>query len=271
MIFEHEIPSGSKLYFNKSAKIKRELESIAASFFEARGFKEIVTPAFSYHQHESFDDKKVLIRINDSTNHEVTLRADSTIDVVRIVTKRLGRSTQDKKWFYIQPVFTFPTNEQYQIGAEIIEGNMKEVAKIAVELFERLDFKPILQIANIAIPKILHSKYNISINDIKEMNIESILNTPYSWIEDLEDLSKYPMDIKEELLKIKEIAKTLLYKRIIISPLYYAQMLYYDSLLIRAFEDNNLYLTGGEYIVNDINGAGFALNLDALIARFIKG
>ncbi len=30
MIFEHEIPSGSRLYFGQSAKIKREIESIAS-------------------------------------------------------------------------------------------------------------------------------------------------------------------------------------------------------------------------------------------------
>ncbi|MCF6206764.1 MAG: ATP phosphoribosyltransferase regulatory subunit, partial [Sulfurovum sp.] len=102
MIFEHEIPSGSKLYFGESARIKREIEFVSAEMLENFGFEEIVTPLFSYHQHESFDDQKPLVRLNDEQNHEVTLRADSTADVVRIVTKRLGRSTASKKWFYIQ-------------------------------------------------------------------------------------------------------------------------------------------------------------------------
>ena len=117
MIFEHEIPSGSRLYFAKTAKIKREIENIASETLYGLGFEEIVTPLFSYHQHESFDEQKPLVRLNDEENHEVTLRADSTADVVRIVTKRLGRSTESKKWFYIQPTVTFPTKEQYQIGA----------------------------------------------------------------------------------------------------------------------------------------------------------
>ena len=129
MVYEHEIPSGSKLYFGESAKIKREIEFVSAELLDNLGFAEIVTPLFSYHQHESFDDKKPLLKLNDEQNHEVTLRADSTADVVRIVTKRLGRSTESKKWFYIQPTVTFPTKEQYQIGAEVIDGSFEEIAK----------------------------------------------------------------------------------------------------------------------------------------------
>ena len=94
MIFEHEIPSGSRLYFGKSAKLKREIENSASGVLAALGFEEIVTPIFSYHQHESFEKSNTLVRLNDESNHEVTLRADSTADVVRIVTKRLGRSKE---------------------------------------------------------------------------------------------------------------------------------------------------------------------------------
>jgi len=46
MIFEHEIPTGSKLYFGESAKIKRNIESIASEMLSQRGFEEIVTPLF---------------------------------------------------------------------------------------------------------------------------------------------------------------------------------------------------------------------------------
>ena len=52
MIFEHEIPSGSKLYFGESAKVKREIEFVSAELLENLGFEEIVTPLFSYHQRE---------------------------------------------------------------------------------------------------------------------------------------------------------------------------------------------------------------------------
>ncbi len=43
MILEHEIPSGSKLYFGNSAKIKREIEKVASDIL-SKGFEEIVTP-----------------------------------------------------------------------------------------------------------------------------------------------------------------------------------------------------------------------------------
>ncbi len=138
MIFEHEIPSGSKLYFGESAKVKRDIEYVASETLDNLGFEEIVTPLFSYHQHESFDDKKPLVRLNDEENHEVTLRADSTADVVRIVTKRLGRSTESKKWFYIQPTVSFPTKEQYQIGAEMIDGSFKEIVKTTTTLLSQI-------------------------------------------------------------------------------------------------------------------------------------
>jgi len=47
MVYEHEIPSGSKLYFGESAKIKREIEFVSAELLDNLGFEEIVTPLFS--------------------------------------------------------------------------------------------------------------------------------------------------------------------------------------------------------------------------------
>jgi len=140
MIFEHEIPSSSRLYFGKSAKLKREIEQSSATILQELGFSEISTPLFSYHQHNVFNDSRVLIRLNDAKNSQVSLRADSTVDVVRIVTKRLSRSEDTKKWFYIQPIFTFPTTEVYQIGAEVIGGSLDELANIATKILNKQKF-----------------------------------------------------------------------------------------------------------------------------------
>ncbi len=117
MIYEHEIPNLTRLYFGKSAMQKRKVESVASDILVKNGYEEIVTPLLSYHQHESINEKE-LIRFSDSQNHIITLRADSTLDVVRIITKRLGRSVEQNRWFYIQPVFRYPSMEQYQIGSE---------------------------------------------------------------------------------------------------------------------------------------------------------
>jgi len=276
MIFEHEIPSGSHLYFGKSAKLKREIEYVASQTFDSLGFEEIVTPLFSYHQHEYFDDQKPLIRLNDEENHEVTLRADSTADVVRIVTKRLGRSTESKKWFYIQPTVSFPTKEQYQIGAEVIGGNFEKMAETTVSLLKQLEIEPIMQISNIRIPHLLNEKYGISLEVLKSMHVEQILAADLPWIEklvrvnsvnDLEDLSAFPDDIRAELEKIKLATVKVEYNNMVISPLFYAKMRYYDSLTFRMFEDNSLLAMGGIYTIDGVEAAGFALYTDECIAN----
>lgn len=275
MIFEHEIPSGSKLYFGESAKVKREIEFVSAELLDNLGFEEIVTPVFSYHQHDSFDDKKPLLKLNDEENHEVTLRADSTADVVRIVTKRLGRSTESKKWFYIQPTLTFPTKEQYQIGAEVIDGSFEEIVKTTTMLLSEMDAKPVMQIANIRIPQILNEKYGVSLDVLKSMHVEQIMGANLSWIEqlvrmhtvsDLDDLTAFPSDIKAELEKIKEATQSVKYNNMVISPLFYAKMRYYDSLTFRMFEANSLLAMGGIYNIDGIEAAGFALYTDECVS-----
>lgn len=279
MIFEHEIPSGSKLYFAESAKVKREIEFVSAEMLENLGFEEIVTPLFSYHQHEYFDDKKPLVRLGDAENHEVTLRADSTADVVRIVTKRLGRSTESKKWFYIQPTVSFPTREQYQIGAEILGGSFEEIVRTSSMLLKEIGAKPVMQVANIRIPHLLNEKYGVSLDVLKAMHVEQILEADLPWIEqlvrlnsveDLDDLSAFPEDIQAELEKIKEATRKVESANMVISPLFYAKMRYYDSLTFRMFEGNSLLAMGGIYMIDDVEAAGFALYTDECIVSKMK-
>ncbi len=276
MIFEHEIPSGSRLYFGESAKLKREIEFTSAEMLENLGFEEIVTPIFSYHQHECFDDRKLLVRLNDEANHEVTLRADSTADVVRIVTKRLGRSSEAKKWFYVQPTVTFPTREQYQIGAEIIDGSFEEVVRAATMLLHEIGIEPVMQIANIRIPHLLNEKYGVSLKVLKSMHLEQIMQADLPWIEqlvrinsvsDLEEMDAFPSDIREELEKIKAVTEKVSYGKMVISPLYYAKMRYYDSLTFRMFEENALLAMGGTYAIDGVDAAGFALYTDECIVN----
>jgi histidyl-tRNA synthetase len=248
----------------------------AGFILEMLGFEEIVTPLFSYHQHECFEDQKLLVRLNDEENHEVTLRADSTADVVRIVTKRLGRSTESKKWFYIQPTVTFPTKEQYQIGAEVIDGSFEEIAETTTTLLKQIGSEPVMQIANIRIPHLLNEKYGVSLDVLKSMHVEQIMTADLPWIEqlirinavsDLEDLNLFPDDIKVELEKIKEATDKVAYNNMVISPLFYAKMRYYDSLTFRMFEGNSLLAMGGIYTIDGVEAAGFALYTDECISN----
>lgn len=274
MIFEHEIPSGSKLYFGKSAKLKREIEFITSKRLEELGFEEIVTPLFSYHQHDSFDNTDTLIRLNDNHNHTVTLRADSTPDVLRIATKRLGRSVELKKWFYIQPTVTFPTTEHYQVGGEILHGDFQNTLSVTLELLSLIGLKPLLQISNMRIPQLLNEKYGVSIDVLKNMNVETLLEDKNIWIKslvmmhsvsDLDNLDIYPEDVKGELQKLKHEASSVDYASVIISPLYYSKMRYYESLTFKIFSGNSLLAMGGSYTIDNENASGFAIYTDECI------
>ncbi len=279
MIFEHEIPQDSKLYFGECAKIKRQIEATCADILDKNGYEEIVTPLFSYHQHISFNDEKTLLHLHDEKNRTVTLRADSTADVVRIVTKRIGRTTESKKWFYIQPSLSFPTKEQYQVGAEIIDGSFKEIIDTAIKLINRLELDTILQISNMRIPLLLSRKYNIDLTLLYDTNIEKILKLDIPWIsrlvkihriEDLDNLDGIPEDIKSELMVIKDTVSNIDYKSIVIAPLYYAKLRYYDSLMFKMFNRNELLARGGIYSIGDVKASGFALYIDECINQKIK-
>jgi len=274
MIFEHEIPSKSKLYFGECARIKRQIEYDCAETFYEHDFEEIVTPLFSYHQHGAFDDEKKLLHLHDEHNHTVTLRADSTSDVVRIVTKRIGRTTESKKWFYIQPSVSFPTQEQYQIGAEILDGSFSEVVNIAVTLVEESELEATLQVSNMRIPLLLNEKYGVDLQLLQDTRLEKILSLDIPWIPklvyiheagDLDDLDDIPNDIKAELILMRDAIEKISYEDIVVAPLFYAKMRYYGSLTFRMFHENELLVRGGLYQIEDVNAAGFALYTDACI------
>jgi hypothetical protein len=86
-------------------------------------------------------------------------------------------------------------------------------------------------------------------------------------VEDLVNLSHFPDDIAKELKKIRDVASRIEYDNIVISPLYYAKMRYYESLTFKMFEDNTLLAMGGIYTVDNIEAAGFALYTDECIAH----
>jgi len=282
MILEHEIPNGSKLYFGESAKVKRHIENIASEVLDANGFEEIVTPIFSYHQHLSIADKKELIRVNDEKNNSLSLRADSTIDVVRIIEKRLGTNTKQKKWFYIQPVVTYPTTEQYQVGVEFMgEKKLSSVMNLAVEIFDKLEVQPLIQISNIKIPEILVEMFDeLTINDFRHFNIEKFLNLKVDWVEKLvylqyvENIDEViviaPEAIKVELNKIKELCSEMKCENSVIAPMYYAKMLYYDELFFRVIDKNEVYARGGRYKNAELTSVGFAIYTDALCDTLTK-
>ena len=282
MILEHEIPNGSKLYFGNSAKTKRRIEHVASDILDASGFEEIVTPVFSYHQHLSIGNDKELIRSADAQNNALSLRADSTIDVVRILEKRLGRNTEHKKWFYIQPVYRFPTEEQYQVGVEYMgEKKLSSVMNIAKQIFETLELDPLIQISNIRIPKLLVEMFDeLSIEDFRHINIEKFLSLNVEWLENLvylqyvdqidEVIEIVPESIKIELQKMKELCTEVECKNAVLAPMYYAKMLYYDELFFRVIDQNEVFARGGRYKTQELTSVGFAIYTDEVCEKLSK-
>jgi len=281
MIFEHEIPKGSRLYFGKLAKAKRALENSVCKILEDSGFEEILTPNFSYSQHQSIANDKKLIKFSDEANEQVSLRADSTLDVVRIITKRLGRTTNHRKWFYIQPIFSYPSKEDYQIGCEWIEHtNIADIINLTADILKSLKIEPILQISNINIPRLVSKELNIDIELLKNGDISELLKLNCSWLDtllrvkDMQSLENtikiVPNSFKKELEKLLIKAKEVNYSNIIIAPLYYGTLKYYDDIYYRVIENNLVLCKGGMYSTNGLSSLGFALYTDNLL-KILEG
>ncbi|AXH13778.1 ATP phosphoribosyltransferase regulatory subunit [Malaciobacter mytili] len=276
MVFEHEIPKGSRLYFGKKAKQKRELEYKISSLLDNNDFEEIITPNFSYSQHQSIHNCRKLIKFSDEQNEQVSLRADSTLDVVRIITKRLGRTTTHKKWFYIQPIFTYPSTEEYQIGCEWIgHDNIADIINLNVSILKELDINPILQIANIKIPRLVSKELGIDIELFINGEIAQLFELNNEWlsellkVKDIKDLENIiamvPASIKEELVSLLDKVKEVNYDNIVISPLYYGSLKYYDGIYYRVIDGNSILSRGGMYSSEGLTSLGFALYTDNLL------
>ena len=280
MIYEHEIPKGSKLYFGDSAKIKRKIEQVASEILYKENFEEIVTPFFSLHQHNSISEKE-LIRFSNIDNQLLSLRADSTLDVVRLVTRRLGRTTNKKRWFYIQPVFRYPSDEVYQIGGEFIgEPNIKLCIDSISKILANFNLKPLLFMSNVKIPKIISQILDIPFEDFENSDLEKVLSINVDWLiklirikneKDIDEVVDIvPKELKNELLKLRDLSLSISYENKVIEPLFYSKMRYYDSLFFGFLDGNHILASGGNYTFEKEESSGFGIYSDDLIEKIIK-
>ena len=196
--------------------------------------------------------------------------------MVRIITKRLGRTTTHKKWFYVQPIFSYPSKEEYQIGCEWIDhDNISDIMNLTADILKALNIKPIFQISNINIPKLVANELNIDLELFKNGEIATLFKLNCEWlnklikvkdIKSLEDvISIIPNSIKIELEKLLQKAKEVDYSNIIIAPLYYGSLRYYDGIYYRVINDNLTICKGGMYSSEGMNSLGFALYTDNLL------
>lgn len=280
MAFEHEIPKGGKLYFGNSAALKRDIENKAVSILTADGFEEIVTPFFSYQKYQtnSQSDTKSIIRLADSNNSSLTLRADSSLDVVRIITKRLGRSTDHKKWFYVQPVFHFPSTEINQIGAELLDfDDVSYAANLAISIFSMAGLEPVLQLSNIALVRAVAAELKIDLDAFRKNDYYKLKSIGVDWLDALLDLQNAdeanailgiaPSGVKEELAKLMDVCNKIGYANIVLAPLYVPKSEYYSDCFFRMLDGNDVLSRGGNYITNHKRSCGFAIYTDNIIKR----
>ncbi|MFV0481742.1 MAG: ATP phosphoribosyltransferase regulatory subunit [Campylobacteraceae bacterium] len=276
----HEIPKGSKLYFAKTAKLKREIERVASEIFYNEGFEEIVTPFFSLHQKDNIDEKE-LIRFSNVDNQQLSLRADSTIDAVRLINRRIEKTIKKKRWFYIQPVFRYPSEELYQIGGEFIgEPNIKLCIDSISKIFSNFNTSPLLFISNVKIPEIVAKLLNLPEDVFINGDFDKLFALNEEWLNKLialQDVEKIdevieiaPKKLERELLRLKKLASSIKYENKVIEPLFYSKMRYYDSLYFSFIENNETLASGGIYTFEEQESAGFGIYTDALIETIMK-
>lgn len=265
LILTYEIPQYSKLHFGLSAKIKREIEAKAVQIFYENGFEEILTPIFS----NEYLSQRETIKVNTNDNKQIILRNDNTIDVINIINRHLGKQISNKKWFYIQPAFSYPSNEINQIGAECLDSEaFASVLCVAVYIFLALELNPILQISNMNIPRLCAKESDLDIEIFNKMQVDKILSsssyfTQLIKIQSKHDLESYipkaPQFLKIELQRLLDSASFCHYENTIFSPLYYSSFGYYESLFFRMFHRNQIFLLGGKYEIDGVHSCGFAI------------
>jgi histidyl-tRNA synthetase len=144
-----------------------------------------------------------------------------------------------------------------------------------LSIFKKLELEPLLQISNINIPHKISKMLGISLDAFRHINVEQFLAHDIEWLtklvylHDIEQIDEViaivPDEIKVELEKIKELCSEISYTNVVIAPMYYAAMLYYDELFFRVIHKNEIYARGGRYHNDDVTSVGFAIYTDTLV------
>jgi histidyl-tRNA synthetase len=135
--------------------------------------------------------------------------------------------------------------------------------------------KPIVQVANINIPKIISKQWDIDIDIFKNGDIGRLFEYNLPWLNTLIKLTtleqlkasidSMPDSLKEQLQKLIDIVQDVKYDNITISPLYYNGMKYYDDVYYKVIQNNHTIAKGGGYKSNGIKSLGFAIYTDQLL------
>jgi ATP phosphoribosyltransferase regulatory subunit HisZ len=266
---EHDIPAGGRLYIGTQAKLKRQLEGEAAEFFEERGYREIVTPYFSYHQ-QGFIPLSKLIRVPDRENRVVALRGDTSFDLIRLVLKRL--KSGHRKWFYIQPVFRYPSREIYQIGAEWLEGELEELLNLNLELFSRWGVEGRLILSNQQITQWLIGEGILGEGELRRLELYKFPKwvqklAQISEISQLERVEQFPAQLRLPLEEVREIGEQVAQRGVepLLALVELPSFPYYRGLFFKIVANQLLLARGGRYQVGEVESVGFSIYTDQLL------
>jgi ATP phosphoribosyltransferase regulatory subunit len=141
---QSQLPKGAKLYLPEEAAQKRVVEERLLGVFRRWGYREVVTPAYEYFDviaqgtdHEL--QERMFKMVDRESGRLLTLRADITPQIARIVATRMRDEPKPLRLAYVSNVFRYDDphvgryREFYQAGVELIglpnpEGDAEMIA-----------------------------------------------------------------------------------------------------------------------------------------------
>ena len=164
------IPAGMRYYIGDEARLRRTVEDVAMSVFQAWNYEEVITPSVDYYDlfEQGMGQREAQrgFRFTDNDGRLLALRPDVTSSVARMAATLLSERPRPLRFCYAAPVFRQQTQshaewlrENTQLGCELIGTGGKpadlEVLRLAAEILSRLN---------------LQSRYCITINNVEIFN-----------------------------------------------------------------------------------------------------
>jgi ATP phosphoribosyltransferase regulatory subunit len=159
-----------RYYIGAEARLRRTVEDVAMSVFEAWNYEEVITPSVDYYDlfEQGMGQREAQrgFRFTDNDGRLLALRPDVTSSVARMAATLLAERSRPLRFCYAAPVFRQQTQshaewrrENTQLGCELIGIGGKpadlEVLRLAAEILSRLN---------------LQSRYCITINNVEIFN-----------------------------------------------------------------------------------------------------
>ncbi len=151
----YRLPNGFSFEDPNFTKIRHELERSLQVFFQKEGFQELVPPICDYtNTFRTAENKGLHHRGFDfiSRNGEsLSLRSDITIQILKYAAHLSTKKNQERRFYYIQPVFhdvpygSVARRDMIQVGAEIISTGatmrIPYLLKLAQEILSPFDIR----------------------------------------------------------------------------------------------------------------------------------